>query len=226
MGAGFLEVSRYRELIWTLVRRDIKRRYKGSILGFLWYLVNPLLIMGIIWVVFGLLLKARFSGGMEGYAIYLLTGLITWNFFTQSVLNSSTNLVGAGGLMRKVYVPKAIFPLATVGGSLVNYLLSLIPLFLLILVTGRPVGWAILFLPVGLLPLLVFCTGLALLVSSLNIFYRDVHHIAEVFFLGWFYATPIIWPGKMIPELEALSRWNPMALIVECIRQPISLTSM
>ena len=125
-----------------------------------------------------------------------------------------------------MYIPKAVFPLASVGGSLVTYALSLIPLFVLVLIDGRPLTWSLFFLPVGLLLLLVFSTGMALLVSSLNVFYRDVYHIAEVVFIAWFYATPIIWPqnaaAKLVgPHLAMLSRWNPMAALIDCLREPI-----
>ena len=214
-----LEVVRYRGVVLSLVRRDVKRRYKGSILGFLWHLVYPLLIMGILWYVFSAIFEKM--GTIEGYAVYLLSALIAWNLFSQSVIGGTTNLVTSGGLIRKVYVPKAVFPLASVGGSLVNFVLSLIPLFLLNLIDGRPIGWAVLFLPVGLLLLLGFSTGMGLLVSSLNVFYRDIQHITEVVFLAWFYATPIIWHVTFAPELETLSRWNPMALLIECLRAPI-----
>ncbi|MCZ6689066.1 MAG: ABC transporter permease [Planctomycetota bacterium] len=225
MISGIVEIVRYRELVLSLIRRDLKRRYKGSILGFLWYLVNPLLIMGILWVVFGFFFSRM--GGVEAYAVYLLSALVAWNFFTQSVLTSATNLATSGGLIRRVYVPKAVFPLASIGGSAVNFVLSLIPLSFVIWAYQRPVGWSLLYFPVGLLFLLAFSTGMALLISSINVFFRDVQHIAEVVFLAWFYATPVIWPVGMLEGLDVpaymtvLLDWNPMAALIECLRAPI-----
>ena len=221
MTAALRDVLRYRDLVLNLIRRDVKRRYKGSALGFLWHLMNPLLVLGTLWFVFGVLVERWFGMSMSGYAVYLLTALVAWNLFSQSVLNASSNLAGSGGLVRKVYVPKAVFPLASIGGGLVNYLLSLLPLLLLVAIERRPVGWSLLFLPVGLLMLVVFTTGMALLVSGLNVFYRDVQHIAEVVFLAWFYASPIIWPAGADTRLEQISRLNPMAALIDCLREPL-----
>ncbi len=226
MTAGIREVIRYRELVLNLVRRDVKRRYKGSMLGFLWHLVNPLLILGTLWFVFGVMVE-RFVGDQGGgYAVYLLSALVAWNLFSQSVLNASSNLVASGGLMRKVYIPKSVFPLASVGGGVVNYLLSLLPLLLLVAINGRPLGWSMLFLPVGLLLLVIFTTGVALLVSGLSVFYRDVHHITEVVFLAWFYASPIIWPTSIDSRLVVISAANPMAALIDCVRAPIYIGAM
>ena len=219
MIAAVREVIRYRELVLNLVRRDIKRRYKGSMLGFLWHLMNPLLILGTLWFVFGVMVQRIV--GMEAYAVYLLSALVAWNLFSQSVLNASSNLVTSGGLIRKVYVPKSVFPLASVGGGIVNYLLSLLPLLLLVAIDRRPLGWSLLFLPVGLLLLIIFTTGMALLVSGLNVFYRDVQHITEVVFLAWFYASPIIWPTSIDSRLFVISAANPMAALIDCVRAPI-----
>lgn len=225
MLGAFREVLRYRELVGNLVRRDLKVRYKGSILGFLWYLVHPLLIMIILSVVFSHLF--RDAAALEAYPVYLLTALLCWNLFNQAILNSSVNLASSGSLIRKVYVPKTVFPLASVGGSLTNFLLSLIPLFLVALHYAVPLGWPLLFLPVGVGLLLTFSVGMALLVSGLNVFYRDIHHIAEVVLVAWFYLTPVIWPAEMIAEMEIprwvqiLIAWNPLAAMIECVRAPI-----
>lgn len=212
------EVYRYRELLKSLVLNDLRLRYRRSVLGFLWTMLNPLLMMIVLSVVFSTVM--RFN--VKDYSVLLLAGLLPWTFLSQSINNSLMSVVGKGSLLKKVYIPKAIIPLSAVLAAFVNFLLSFIPFLGVVVVLGRPLTWAVVMLPLAMLLLAVFASGLAYLFSCLNVFFRDFSHMTEVIISAWFYASPIIYTLEMIPEkYRAAFAWNPMVPMIECFRAPL-----
>jgi ABC-2 type transport system permease protein len=210
-----LETYRYRELIWELALKELKIRYKRSVLGFLWALLNPALLMLVLTLVFATVM--RFA--IPHYAIFLLSVLLPWTFFAQSLSYAVESIVGNGDLIKKVRVAKLVFPMAALVSNLINLGLSLIPLALLVLVMRHPFYWTWLFLPVPLLALTLFTMGMTFFFAAANVYYRDVAHILQVVLSAWFYVTPIIYSLDFIPEKE---RWifklNPMIYVIHGFR--------
>jgi ABC-2 type transport system permease protein len=178
------------------VTRDIKVRYKRSVLGFTWVMLNPLLMMLVLSMVFSGLFKVS----TKNFTSYLLSGIILWNFFSQSTTTAVISLISNGALIKKIYVPKAIFPLSVVLSAVVNFLFSLIPLFSIIFFTGATLTSRIYLLPVILLLVAMFSFGIALMLSTLTVFFHDTVYIYEVILMVWMYATPIFYPESIIPQ--------------------------
>lgn len=191
-----LEVLRYKELLRNLVTRDIKIRYKRSVLGFLWVMLNPLLMMLVLSMVFSGLFKVR----TPNYTSYLLSGIILWNFFSQSTTTSVVSLIANSRLIKKIYIPKAVLPLSVVLSAVVNFLFSLVPLFFIIYLTGAPLGSRLYLLPVVLVLVGLFSFGIALLLSTLTVFFHDTIYIYDVLLMVWMYMTPIFYPESIIPQ--------------------------
>jgi ABC-2 type transport system permease protein len=207
----------YRELLRNLVERDIKVRYKRSILGFAWMMLNPLITM----IVFSVIFREVFQME-EDYPLYVISALLFYNFFSLGSAQGLNSVVSSGGLIRKVAVPKAIFPLASVVANLVNFGLSLVPLAGVMIFTGAPVSPALLVLPVSLLAIFMFTYGVSLLLATANIFYRDVRWFYDSFLLIVFYMTPIIYPPKVVPEqFRFILASNPLSWMLELFRAPI-----
>jgi len=223
------EVLSYRDLLRLLVGTNIKTRYKRSILGVAWTLLNPLATAVVMTVAF----SALFRFSIEHYAVYILSGLLFWSFFQQSSTQAMSSVVWGAGLLKKVYVPAMVFPLAAVGTGLVNLFLSILPLFLIMLVLRHPFTPALLFLPVAILLVAGFTLGLGLLMASYAVFFTDVVEMYGVMLRIWFYLTPIMYPEKILPKkLIPFVKMNPMYHMVLCWREPIfngvlpSLTSV
>ncbi len=211
----FRDTYRYRELIWALALKELKIRYKRSVLGFLWALLNPALLMIVLTLVFATIM--RFA--IPHYAIFLLSVLLPWTFFSQSLSYAVESIVGNGDLIKKVRVAKLVFPMAAIVSNLINLGLSLIPLAILVVAMRHPFYWTWLFLPVPLLALVLFTLGMTFFFAAANVYYRDVAHILQVLLSAWFYLTPIIYPLDLIPEKE---RWifklNPLIYVVNGFR--------
>jgi homopolymeric O-antigen transport system permease protein len=210
------ETYRYRELIWALALKELKIRYKRSVLGFLWALLNPALLMLVLTLVFSTLM--RFAN-IQDYSIFLLSVLLPWTFFSQSLSYAVESVVGNGDLIKKIRVAKLVFPMAAVISNLINLGLSLIPLALLVLAMRHTLFWTWLFLPVPLLALTLFTLGMTFFFAAANVYYRDVAHILQVVLSAWFYVTPIIYPLDFIP---AKHRWifklNPIIYVINDFR--------
>ena len=216
--ADIAELARYRDLLWSLVQRDLTVRYKRSVLGFLWTMLNPLLMMLVQTIVF----SALFQGMIEHFAVYLLSGTILWNFFAQSTTMAMNNLIWAGGLVNKIYVPKSVFVVSAIFVGLVNLLLALIPLTLIILFTGPPFSFALLFLPIPILLTFMFALGVGLIVATLAVFFVDVVDIYQVGLMVVMYLTPLFYPITIIPEsYRSFFHLNPIYYFIEIFRQPI-----
>jgi ABC-2 type transport system permease protein len=205
---------KYRELVKNLVMKELRLRHKRSFLGLFWSVLNPLLMM----VVFSIVFSKRF--GIEKYPAFIMTGLLPWNFFAVALANSVHSLITNGGLIKQVYFPRAIIPISTILAYLINFLFACIPLGLLLIVFKVKIGPALLFLPLVILGHLLFTIGLGLIISSLNVFYRDVAEMLEVATLAWFFLTPVIYSREGISGiLSVLYRFNPMFYFIELYHQ-------
>ena len=212
------EVWRYRELLVNLVRKELKVKYKGSALGFAWSLARPMLMLLIYYIAIGKFLRTP----VPDFVVFLFSGLVAWTFFAD-VVNGATNaIVGNAGLIKKVYFPREILPLAVVGAALVQFLLMVLVLFGVVVLSGRHVDVLdLLGLPSALVPLLRLSVAGALLMSAANVYLRDTQHLVEVGLLFWFYMTPILYAYGTVQDkihsagglVEQLYLANPMAVI-------------
>jgi ABC-2 type transport system permease protein len=220
MLASLREIFRYRSLLRDLVARDLKVRYKRSALGILWTMLNPLLLMIIFTIVFAQIFRVT----VEHFAVYFLSAYVLWNFFAQATSWSTSCLLGYAPLIRKIYVPKSIFVLATVLAGLVNLLISLIPLALIMLVIGHPFSPAMMFLPVPIVLATMFSLGLSLALAPLSLMFNDIVQIYQAVLTAWMYLTPIMYPLSALPAgYRGLILANPMTHLVEAFRTPIYL---
>lgn len=220
------ELWRYRELICNLVARDLKVRYKSSVLGIAWSWMNPLLMMVVYTVLFTIFLR---NDSIHHYPVFLLCGLLPWQFFSDSILQSTGSIVANAHLIKKVYFPREILPISVVLSNLVNFLIALPVFFILALAFGvRPTVWALL-LPITILIQVVFTVGLACILATLNVFYRDTQIILGVIMLAWFFLTPVFYPIHTVPQAASvlgvtfnaqlwLRRLNPVASFVASYR--------
>lgn len=208
-------LKKYRFLIEQLVSRDFKVKYKRSVLGTLWSFLNPLLTMLVQYMVFSTLFKSDISY----YPVYLLTGIVFYGFFSESTNSSLYSIVGNASLITKVYVPKYIYPVSKVLSSTVNLLLSLVPLFIMIIVNRVPITKAYLLLLFILPIFLIFCIGIGFILSALMVFFRDVQFIWSVLSLLWMYATPIFYPEDILPsQFSFIHKYNPLYHIIKFTR--------
>lgn len=204
----FRELIDRRELIFTLVKRDLKVRYKASSLGFLWSFGRPLLLMLIMWSVFTVIVPIKTE---IPFGLHLLTGILAWMFFTGAIFESQASILANSSVVKKVALPTAVFPAASVLGNLVHLLLAFSVLALFIVVYAflfdsmvLP-GWEIIFLPLIVVLQSAILLGLGLVLSSLFVYYRDVGSISEIALSAWFYLTPIIYPMQTVrPRLKSM----------------------
>lgn len=215
-----LSLLRYRDLVTYLVVRELTVRYKRSAIGFLWTMLQPLLNMMVLFAVF----SAVFRFDIRNYPVYALSGIVFWNFFSQSIISSMTSLGTNAGLIQKVPVPKAVFPLATVIAGVVNLLLALLPVFVVMVFTRHPFTPALAFLPVSILIGGLFTLGAGLLLAPLAVFFSDIVEIVRVLLTLFFYLTPCFYPLSMIPgRFASIVRYNPIRSVLEVFRDPIYL---
>jgi len=213
-----VQLWRYRELVAQLVSRNIKARYKRSVLGVLWTMLNPLLMMAVLTLVFSGLFRLT----VPNYSVYLLTGLLFWQFFSQATVASTSEIVWGASIVKRIYVPRTVFAVAAVGNGIVNLALSLLPLALVMTVLGVPIGPAALFTPASVVMAAMFTLGVSLFVSSLAVYFADFVEIYQIALTAWMYLTPIIYPADIIPgRLRWLLEMNPLYCLVESFRVPI-----
>lgn len=212
---ALIAVQKYRFLIRQLVARDFKTKYKRSVLGVLWSFLNPLLTMIVQYIVFSNL----FRFDVPHYPAYLIIGVVFFNFFSESTNLALASIIGNAGLITKVYVPKYIYPLTRVMSSLVNLLISLIPLLLVTLFSGIIPTKAYLLVPFSLLCLTVFCLGIGLLLAAAMVFFRDVQFLWGVLSMIWMYLTPIFYPASILPDSVAwVLKVNPLYYFITFAR--------
>jgi ABC-type polysaccharide/polyol phosphate export permease len=222
----FRELYQYRELVRNLVVRDLKVRYKNSVLGILWSLLNPLLMTLVFTIVFTLMIP---NGDQPYYPVFFMCGFLPWRFLASSVSGATGTIVNNSNLIKKVYFPREILPISDVLSNLVNFLLAMVVLFAMIFVVQIKLTPAVLMLPLIILAQLMFIAGLALILSTANVFYRDTQHILEVVLQAWFFLTPIFYPITILPDSAEIlgmtiniqlwvRRLNPMASLIASYR--------
>ena len=205
---------RYRPLIQSLVGRELKARYRGSLLGFFWSFINPLLLLLTYGLVFTYMLPVAKSKSAEPYFLFLFCGILPWTWFAASLLESSGVVIGGGNLIKKVLFPAEVLPVVTVLANLVHFLLGLPILLVFLAVTGHLTATALL-LPLPLLVQLVLTLGLALALSALTVHFRDIQNILSHVLHLWFFATPVLYLYADAPSrLRSLLRLNPMTHVV------------
>jgi ABC-type polysaccharide/polyol phosphate export permease len=209
----------HRNLLWNLVRRDLTVRYKRSMIGFFWTMLNPLLTMLILTVVFSTIFRFE---GIKNYPTYFLSAYLVFGFFAQTTNQSMASLGWNGALMKRVRVPKSIFAVSTTLSGLINLVLAYIPLFLIMIATGAPICSTMFFLPFSLLLIAMFTLGVSLVVSALAVYFEDVQHMYQVVTIGLMYMTPIIYPISIIPfKWLWVIRANPLTHLVKLARDPV-----
>lgn len=191
------EIYEYREMIFSLVHRDLRGKYKGSVLGFLWSLINPLLQLIVYTIVFSVIMRA----GYEKYYLFLFVALVPWLFFNLSVSIGATVIWNQKELVNKIYFPREVLPIAHVTYQLVNMLLSFIVIFLVVIVTGHGINLkAILFLPIIIIIEYFMALGITLITSSVNVFFRDLEFILAAVMMAWQFLSPVMYGVDMVPE--------------------------
>jgi ABC-2 type transport system permease protein len=216
------QVWQYRELLVNLTRKELKVKYKDSVLGFFWSLLNPLLYLIVFSLVFAGLLKSD----IPYFAIFLLSGLLVWNLFSTALGGACGSIVANATLVQKVWFPREILPLATIGASIVHFCLQLVVLTIAMLVFQHSPAWSYMPLVVpALVVLLLWSAALGLALSAINVYLRDTQHLLELMLLAWFWVTAIVYPFKLIQN--AYGEWakfaflNPMLIIVLTFQQAI-----
>ena len=209
------ELYDYREMISNLVKKDLKVRYKGSVLGFLWTFLNPLLQLVVYTIVFSTIMRVD----IDKFYIYLFIGLIPWLFFATCIQAGSTSILMNKDLIKKIYFPRIILPISTVNSAFMNMFYSMIVVLLTILVSGIGFSKYILFLPLAMIMQYILVLGMTFIFSALNVYFRDLEYILNIIVMIWFYLTPIVYNIEMIPEkYRFLFYLNPMTGIITFYR--------
>ena len=211
----FAALLHYRDLVVQLIGRTIKTRYKRSVLGVAWTMVNPLLTMVVLTLVFSTL----FRFDTRGYALYVLSGLLVWNFFAQTTTAAMGDLVWSGDLIGRIFLPKSAFAVSAIGTGLVNWLLALAPYTIIALVLGEPPSWTWILLPIPMLALGMLALGVGLGLSAAAVYFPDVVPTYEVLLMAWMYLTPVIYPVSALPPYARfVLQFNPVLYPMESFR--------
>lgn len=218
------ELYAYRQMIASLVKKDLRGRYKGSVLGFLWTFINPLLQLGVYTLVFSFVLKSD----INPYPLFLFVALIPWIFFSSSVTGGSSSVLASKDMVKKIYFPREIMPIANVTSSFVNMLLCFVVIFAVFLISGWGFNFvALLFLPLIMIVEYILCLGIALLASALTVYFRDLEYILGIIMMAWMYATPVMYPSSRVLNQLAGTRYeqfanlwylNPMTPMIDAYR--------
>lgn len=209
------KLMKYKPLLGRLVERDLKVKYRRSVLGYLWSLLNPLLMMVVMSAVFSYM----FRYDIPNYPIYLITGQIIFTFFSEATTMAMDSVIGNASLIKKVYVPKYIFPISRVLSSFVTLLFSLVAVIIVMIFTQTPLTPVIILFPIPLLYVLLFSVGLGMVLSVCAVFFRDTRYLYGVLTTAWMYFTPIFYPIESIPDnVQRILRINPLFQFIESFR--------
>lgn len=205
----------YFEFLKELIKRDFKRKYYKSVLGVLWSVLNPLLMMIVMTIVFSTL----FNRDIPNYPVYYFSAYIFMNFNNTTTSQSLRCILSSSGIITKMHLPKYMFVLSCVGNQLITFLITLVPLIIVMLVTGAPITWYMLFLPIPIFDIVLFTTGLSLILSIYGTFLRDLNHLYGIITRIWMYVTPLFYPIEIIPQsIRPLWYLNPMYLFIDMSR--------
>ena len=211
----FQKIYKYRELLKTNVKKEIRGRYKNSFLGVLWSFLNPLLQLLVYSVIFGALL----AGGDETYPIYICIALIPWTYFTTAITQAAFTVIGNADIIKKVYFPREILPISVVTSGAVNFVISTIIILAFVIFSGVGLSWYILLYPFILLIQYVLLLGIGFIVSSVTVYFRDLEHIIGVILMAAFYGTPIVYKLEQLPHtLQIIVQLNPMTHLINAYR--------
>ena len=211
----FKKIYNYRELLKTNVKKEIRGRYKNSILGVMWSFLNPLLQLAVYAIIFGALL----AGGDPTYHIYICVALIPWTYFTTAITQSAFTIIGNGDIIKKVYFPREILPISVVTSGAVNFIISTIIILVFLFASGLGITQYILLYPLILLIQYILLIGIAFIVSSITVYFRDLEHIIGVVLMAAFYGTPIVYKLEQLPaNLQVLMQLNPMTHLINAYR--------
>lgn len=210
------ELYAYREMIFSLVRRDLKGRYKGSALGFLWTFINPLLQLGVYTLVFSVIMR----NGIKDYYLFLFVALIPWIFFSTSLAGGSSCIWAQKDMVKKIYFPREVLPISFVTSQFVNMLLSLIVVFVVLIVSGKGLNpIALLYLPVIMLVEYLMALSVAMLSSAITVYLRDVEYILGIITMAWQFLSPVMYSVEQVPEkMLPLFNLNPMTPVIVAYR--------
>ena len=211
------DIYAYRDMIYSLVRRELRGRYKGSVLGFLWTYINPLCQVIVYSIVFSVIFRVN----IEKFYLYLIIGMMPWTFFNTCVQGGATCIRAQSDMVQKIYFPREVIPISYVTSAFVNMLLSFIIVFLAVLVSGFGFNLkALVFLPIIMIFEYFLALGIALIASSITVYFRDMEQILSVIMMAWIYVTPIMYNMDFVPEqYRSLLVLNPMTPIVEVYHQ-------
>ncbi len=209
------ELYKYRYMLVTLVKQDLLGKYRKSILGVLWTWINPIIQL-IIYVV---LFQYIFKVDIENYPMYVFIGIMAWNLFASSLTNGSGSLVRNSGIIKKIYFPREVVPMAIIIGNIINYILALPITIVGLYICRIGLSWHIILLPVILIIQFIFTYSLTIILSALDVYARDIEQITSNVVLIWMYATPVVYSSSMVPEsLKFIYNLNPMKYIIEAYR--------
>ncbi|MCI8999729.1 MAG: ABC transporter permease [Clostridia bacterium] len=211
----FKEIYNYRELLKSNTQKEVRGRYKHSILGVLWSFLNPLLQLLVYSVIFGALI----ANGDKTYHIYVCIGLIPWTFFTTTITQGALSIIMNGNIVQKVYFPRAILPISSVISGAINFLISCIIILAFVIFSGLGITPLILLFPVVLLIQCMILLGISFILSAGTVYIRDLEHIVGVILMAAFYATPIVYKLEQLPSnLQIIMKLNPMTYIINAYR--------
>lgn len=210
------EIYEYRTMIISLIRRDLRGRYKGSALGFAWTFLNPLLQLGVYTVVFSIIMRA----GIEDYYLFLFVALIPWLFFSTSVSAGASCVMAQKEMVKKIYFPREVLPIAHVTCQLVNMLLSFVVVFAVLLLSGKGISLqALLYLPIVIVAEYFLAISITMIVSAVTVYLRDLEHVLVILTMAWQFLTPVMYSIDMVPEeLRSIFNINPMTPIIVAYR--------
>lgn len=208
----------YKDLLYNLVSRDIKVRYRKSFLGMLWTVLNPLLMMIVMTIVFSTLFKST----IDNFPVYFLAGNLIFTLNSEITNNCTYAIIGNASLLKKVYIPKYLFPLSKAGSALVNLMFSLIAMFLVMIILRVPFLPTLLLLPIPIAYAFIFSLGLGLLLSAVTVYFRDIAYFYSVLLLAWNYFTPVFYPIEILPDFaRKLMQLNPLYHYIDYMRNLI-----
>ena len=206
---------KYKDLLFELVLRDIKVKYKRSVLGFTWSILNPLLMMIVMSIVFSTI----FRTDIPNFPMYLITGQVIFSFFSEATNMAMVSIIQNGELMKKVYIPKYMFPLSKIIFSFSNMIFSLVAVVIVAIVTKLPLKFEMLLFPIPLIYVFIFSLGIGLILASYAVFFRDLLHLYSIVLLVWTYLTPIFYPIKILPEnIKNWISYNPIYMYISYFR--------
>lgn len=210
------EIYQYREMVFSLIRKDLRGRYKGSVLGILWTFINPLLQLAVYTVVFSFLFKTN----IDKFYIFLFVGLVPWLFFNTSLVGGATSVVSQENLIKKIYFPRQVLPISYVTSGFVNMLLTFLVIFAVLIFSGFGMNIKVLWaLPIVMLVEYLLALGIAMITSAVTVYFRDLEYILGIVAMCWMYLTPILYEVDIIPEeFRYLIYFNPMTGVIMCYR--------